>query len=850
MTPSLPTKLAALVFSLYALTSAANAAVTASWDFTRPTTWHDEAGSTPDTTTAGTLWPGSQNGLSLRSPVLNLPTEPFQTLELTLTFEHPGLAHLLWQGEGFGRPQTAWQGALPLQVPADGQPHDLRLLPFWQDIKNIESLRLVAPPGTRLRLKSFRIVTPDLHAADHVNWNFASEVQAGQWLPHSGAVLQPRPDGLQVTLREPSAVVVSPSLQAPTFNYEWLSARITAPQPARLKLQWATSGARGLHGPAVILRPGTHTYNVRASGTKSWAGQLRGLALELSGNPGATMTIHSLDLGQTPEGPAELRTLYAGPLEPRVHTGRAFRFLWALQNEGGQEAHDVKVSIGATGEVSLPTGPLAVSRMDHGVPEVLTWLIKADGPGCVTLQADYGDQQLREQIQLSPEPTPAENTALTLTPPATSGPIVAAHYHVPPAPLYGPDALDRVLYRRPYLGDYALSPEVIDWQLKWSLDHGVTAWIMDLGGTPADAEALDALLSSRFFRQLKFCFRWSADTPVADAGRALFGGQFATFLLQPNYLKLDGKPLVLVGSPLRRTAEGWGLADLTDLAEDLDLALVACVPLNVPESGVLQKAGYVAAADLHAEEGFPREPSPVEDWNRATAAKVPYLPSLYPAWQSNMTPQRLRTLLGIAELRVKNAPEATVPIIIAGDFNNEVGVEPRRPDGFLWLDAVRETLGLPKPEQLVPGDLGLAAFTRPHPAPPSAWEFDTKEGWTEAMGLSVLHAVNGTLAGRTDSNEPALFGGETMLDTRDFTTAVIGLSVSEGKTGRLYWRTSLRKFTRDHSLPFDLIADGATHEYRLDLTKANGWRGYLEGLRLDPTDTANATIAVDYLRLQ
>lgn len=825
------------------LTTLGHAAVVHTSDFTKPSPWTDEAGSQPDLSPQGALWPGTAAGLSLRSPALNLPTEAFQTVELTVTFEQPGAAHLLWQGQGFSRSQSGWQGALPIEAPADGQPHQLRLLPFWQDVKLIESLRIIAQPGTRLRLQNLRIITPDLNAGDHVNWDLTSPLQAGQWLPQAGAAtLQPGPDGLRVTLREPSALIMSPALQALAFAYEWLSARVTATRPARLKLQWATSALRGLHGETVTLRPGTHTYNVRCGLDRAWAGQLRGLAFELTGPPQTDMTVQALGLSHEPQGAADLRTLYAGPLEPQVQPGRAFRLIWALQNEGGQQVRDVKVTISATTGLSLPTGPLAIDRMDHAVPEVLTWLAKADQPGSITLSAEYAGQVLTEEIKIAlTEPTAEPSAPPVALPP---GPVVAAHYHAPPPPLFGPEALDRLLYRRPYLGDYALDPAVMAWQERWSLDHGLGAWIIDVGDS-ADARVLDAFLASPYFRQMKFAFRWTAAAPLEADGLALFGQRLAPILRQPNYLQWQNKPLVLVDNALRRTGEGWGLADLTGLLKQVNLSLVACVPLNVPETGVLQQAGYAAAADLHADRSFPRLPTPAEDWARAAAAKIPHLPSLEPIWSADLTPQRLRTLLSIALLRARNAPEATVPVIIAGDFNADLGLEPRRPGGFLWLDAVRQATALPPVTPALPE----ADFNRPQAAAPSAWEFDTKQDWTDAMGLSFLRAVGGMLTGHTDSNEPAIFGGNTKLDTRQFRAIAIGLSASAGKTGRLYWRTSLRKLTRDHSVPFDLIADGALHEYRLDLTKAPGWQGYLEALRLDPTDTAGANIAIDYLRV-
>jgi hypothetical protein len=88
-----------------------------------------------------------------------------------------------------------------------------------------------------------------------------------------------------------------------------------------------------------------------------------------------------------------------------------------------------------------------------------------------------------------------------------------------------------------------------------------------------------------------------------------------------------------------------------------------------------------------------------------------------------------------------------------------------------------------------------------------------------------------------------------MLDTRLAKAIVIGMSASAGTQARLWWRTSLRKFSRDNSLPFEIIADGAIHEYRLEVGQCPGWRGYLEGLRIDPTNAAGAAIALDYVRV-
>jgi hypothetical protein len=445
-------------------------------------------------------------------------------------------------------------------------------------------------------------------------------------------------------------------------------------------------------------------------------------------------------------------------------------------------------------------------------------------------------------------PLPPAGTLPPPVPASVEGVSLAAHYHSHPPPEYGPQALERVLYRRPYLGDYAATPEVMDWQIKWSLEHGINTWILDIG-SEEQAATLDAFLAASFSRQMQFCLRWTAPVPSAEAAESLFAESLAPVLAQRNYLRVQGKPVVLVANALRRTNAGWGLSDLSALAAQLPVTLLACLPLDAANADLLQKAGYAAAVDLHTEAAFPRTPEPLEDWQQAAEVKTPYALSLQPAWREGMTPEKLRTLIRIALLRARRADSSALPLIIAGDLNGDDAIEPRRPEGFAWMTAIAEAVGAPPTVELTPEDLGLGPYDRPILPPRSRWEFDAKDSWTSAMGMSVMRVAAGELTGRTDSAEPALFGGETMIDTRVAKAIVIGMSASAGTEGRLWWRTSLRKFNRDNSLPFKLIADGAIHEYRLEVGQSPGWRGYLEGLRVDPTNAAGAAIALDYVRV-
>ncbi|MBU0609996.1 MAG: hypothetical protein KKI08_19075 [Armatimonadetes bacterium] len=838
-----------LVLALILAGNMAAAGTLVGWDFDQGAAgWRDEAGSAPETTGDGTLWPGSAEGVSLRAPAFNVTTQAFQTIELLLSVRGGGPIHLVWQGESRTGTATGWQGALPVQVPADGQLHALRLLPLWQNLRLITGLRMIGPPGLQLRLRSLRLTGPNTDPAEQTGWQFGNPTQAGQWLPLLGvAVLRPQPDGTLLRLMDREVIVASPPLVVPTYRYEWLSLDLTVRNPVQTQVQWATTVQRGLHGPALDLRPGRHTYSVHCGEEESWNGELSGLALTLQGKPPAELILHDLRLSNAPQGPADLRTTFVGPMEPVVDVDQAFRFVWVLRNDGGETARAIRVSVTADDTVSIPTSTIAIDRLPHGVPEPVTWLAKASGPGTVRLRADYGERFVEAEVRLTPGPAMEPMAGGRVPAPAARGQYpMFVHLHETPPPGLGPVVLDRMLYHRPYLGDYDLQPEVVDWQVKWALEHGVTGFIVDVRRDKA--QALDAFLGSRLARQVSLCLRWTDPVPTVEAARALLA-EMAPIMAQPNYLHWQDQPVLLVGRALQRGREGWGLSDLQALAAEKRTALIACMPLNMAGPDLLQKAGYAAAADMHTEDLVAACQPVVEAWEDATQRHVPHVMCLQPAWQTELTPERLAMLTRIALLRSQRRGSLALPLVIVGDWNGEHGLEPRRPEGAQWLEALSVATGVGGGAPLLPVQVGLGPYDRALPAAPRNWEFETKETWTSAMGMSVLRILDGQLTGRTDSDQPAMFGGDTMLDTRAFPTAVIGLAASAGKQGRLWWRTSLRKLTVEHSLSFDIIADGAVHEYRLDLSRAPGWEGYLRGLRLDPTDVAGAAVALDYVRI-
>jgi len=67
---------------------------------------------------------------------------------------------------------------------------------------------------------------------------------------------------------------------------------------------------------------------------------------------------------------------------------------------------------------------------------------------------------------------------------------------------------------------------------------------------------------------------------------------------------------------------------------------------------------------------------------------------------------------------------------------------------------------------------------------------------------------------------------------------------------QLFWRTDRLPEGEASSERFDVLADGAWHEYRVDLSGNRRWRGIITRLRLDPCNQRDTQIALDVLRLE
>ena len=154
--------------------------------------------------------------------------------------------------------------------------------------------------------------------------------------------------------------------------------------------------------------------------------------------------------------------------------------------------------------------------------------------------------------------------------PAESGRIIAAHYY--PSWTKGDnglihefDDLHQYPDRTPLMGYYEdKNPEVIDWEIKWALEHGINCWIYcwyrkkDNEGKPVTVNDLrlarglhEGFFNARYCNMMKFAIMYEASTRWGGTDREdmltnLLPFWFENYFKRDNYLVIDGKPVVYI----------------------------------------------------------------------------------------------------------------------------------------------------------------------------------------------------------------------------------------------------------------------------------------------------------------
>jgi hypothetical protein len=322
--------------------------------------------------------------------------------------------------------------------------------------------------------------------------------------------------------------------------------------------------------------------------------------------------------------------------------------------------------------------------------------------------------------------------------------------------------LDPFPERMPLLGYYAEGdPIVMDWQIKWAVEHGITFfafdWYWDRGRRQLEHALHGGYLQARFRPYLKFCLLWANHNPPGSSSEAdllaVLDYWIEHYFRQPEYLTLDGKPVLIIFS-VKRLRDDMGTEAVATAIRRMraraeaagfpGLFLMGAVDDQPDNIAALRAEGYDAGTGYnYPRAGMPDEAAlkgPYDDavngyervWNEvARSGMLPYVPVTEPGWDSRpwrgdkalvrtgRTPEKFRDMLTRARVFTDRHPLAGGKKLVLVEAWNEYGegevVEPHRKWGFAYLDAIRVVFaGARGPHRdLVPQDLGLSVPPAP-----------------------------------------------------------------------------------------------------------------------------------------
>jgi hypothetical protein len=455
--------------------------------------------------------------------------------------------------------------------------------------------------------------------------------------------------------------------------------------------------------------------------------------------------------------------------------------------------------------------------------------------------------------------------------------------------------------RKPLLGWYREGdPEVADWQIKWAVEHGITFfaydWYWVKGATSLMHALHDGYFKAKYRRHLKFCLLWANHNPPGTSSEEdlLNVTKFwiENYFRLPEYLTIDGKPVVIIFAPGRFTedmgadAVRAAFARMRELCAKSGLRGLCLIACATPDKGLLSQLayeGYDAAtgynypyAGMKGQQGYPYDEMVrgyADIWQDfLRAGKIPYMIPLAPGWDSrpwhgskalvrtDPTPDKFKEMCERAKALLDSGAPGLVPKTVIVEAWNEFGegdyIEPSKQFGFGYLDALREVFVREDLENehrhITPEGVGLGRYdvkgllTRAKPD----WDFDRDaEGWTAMMGLTDVAVKDGCLQAKSVGGDPAFRLPPVRIDASKLRHLVIKMRADKGGMAQLFWASKTSGDSEERSARWNLAEDGQFHEYRVDLTADCCWCGTIEGLRFDPTTMPDARIAIDYVRI-
>jgi len=848
----------------------------------------------------------------LISPLFEIKATPWQLVEVEMKTDKTGLARLFYSNTK-DEPYGGFRGDLQTQFDAvgDGQFHRYTVFPCWQSQGKIIHIRL-DPPGENSAVRSVRIVELEpAKAAAGTVWTFA-DTTAG-WLAF-GMIGKPTVSrrGWRMTGARDS-LALSPALDCLAEDLPWLTLRLASKTPHTVLFRWVCADRDGLQAvPIDVKGDGKfHSYTMELTAIGQWNGRIVSIGVTpMDTSEPSEVILETVALAKAPVGPAEIRIDRFGLADPVTRAGDKAKIIVEVENIGGTEAKSVNATVTLMSGDAPKTLPIkTVPSLAAGKTLHFEWETTFGEAGTFTAASSAGavkiePDQRQAQLRVYPKLDKAAVKDLKYVPEpriANTGDYLVGCYYFPGWRDYGAwSVLNDFPERKPILG-YAHNgnPEAVDWQISWALEHGINFFIYDWywsrGSRQLEEGLHDGFLKSKYQDKMNFCLLWANHNGPGSHSEAdmlaVTKYWIDNYFKRPNYLKIDGKNVMVIFNPNGITGDMGvdgakaAFAKMNKLCEDSGVGgiyFVACGWGRVDWVKTLEQEGYDAISGynypLAGDKGQTVAPyawmvdAYNDIWNElARISNIPYIPMCEAGWdsrpwhgpgarvRSGKSAELWQKMLANAKA-YDDDPKHKLPggkKLVFCEAWNEFGegdyIEPTEGDGFDYIEAIRKVFAPTSkpPTIIVPKDIGMGPYGIPPPPFRTLWDFSKPEDrvWTPGS-LTAPTFDTGVLKTEATGTDPTLSALWVEIDAGKFKTLEVKMKIDKPGEAQLFFTGKRSGLSGEKSVTFPVVADGEFHTYTVDMTTNPRWSGTITGLRFDPTSEKGAKVEIAYIKFR
>ncbi len=578
--------------------------------------------------------------------------------------------------------------------------------------------------------------------------------------------------------------------ESPMFSLDaeqignWLTIGATVDAPRSVEFSWMNEQGVFYSTIVDLERSVTGLVNVNLANSKYWTGLVHQFKLRVLPDPESqgAVTIQSVAVHRHPQGPANIDVLFSGMEDAIVRAGYETAFFLDLVNGGGADApaltfDNTKLPAG----VSLlgPDSQRTIEPLKTGQRRRMLFPVKVSKPveGTISLNLiAREDEALRGvPVEIPLHVLPSLNLPKADYVPEPK-PVKSA-YEI--GALYFPGwyqghswsrVWNRCPDRRPLLGWYnESSPEVIDWQIKWSVENGIQFYLVDWYWNKGNRQLehwIKGFQQAKYKSYLKWAMMWAnhngPGSHSLEDQTAVTKYWIDNYFQTAQYYCIDGKPVVMIWAPAgmdsdviaiekqkgNELAKGEGVKMLLDhsqaMAKEAGLKGIYFVAMKWPEASTdaadiqwLADAGFEMTSIYHfMDDGGKAVTRRKFDFDLVVEASkpfweqrhktgiLPFLPNLSTGWDdrpwndhcwiAERTPAKFGEICRQFKQFSKESGVKRAVLAPVNEWGEGSYAEPCREFGFGMYEAIRDNLceepASGWPLNYGPKDVGLGPY--------------------------------------------------------------------------------------------------------------------------------------------